>query len=181
MRTSRVNTGLRHVGRPAKYNTFGEYAGRVTPCSRVINHPAPAGSLTRELSMHARLVWSVLGLLALGACNGPSPEQTADYSPPAPTSAESQAIADEVAEAAPAETAKPARLGKRHLSSYTINMTKAQVREFLGSPAEVGSEDPTGRVSWFYWNLPVYDEEAGTQAKVVRFTFENDRVVEVGY
>lgn len=181
MRTSRVNTGLRLVGRPAKYNTFGEYAGRVTPCSRVINHPAPAGSLTRELSMHARFALGAIGLLALGACNAPSSNQTADHSPPPPISEESQPVANDVAEEAAAEAAKPARMGKRHLSSYTINMTKAQVREFLGSPAEVGSEDPFGRVSWFYWNLPVYDEEAGTQAKVVRFTFEGGRVVEVGF
>ncbi|MBX3478830.1 MAG: outer membrane protein assembly factor BamE [Caulobacter sp.] len=131
--------------------------------------------------MHARFALGVLGLLALGACNDPTSGRTADYSPPPPTPEESQQITNEAAEEAAAEAAKPARIGKRHLSSYTINMTKAQVREFLGSPAEVGSEDPFGRVSWFYWNLPVYDEEAGTQAKVVRFTFEQGRVVEVGF
>lgn len=179
MRSTRVNTGLRHVGRPAKYNTFGEYAGRVTPCSRVINHPAPAGSLTRELSMHFRYALGAIGLLALGACNGPSPTEWADYSPPPPTPEESRQIVNKAA--ARDEAAKPQRIGKRHLSAYTINMTKAHVREFLGSPAEVGNEEPFGRVSWFYWNLPVYDEDAGTQAKVVRFTFEQGRVVEIGY
>lgn len=36
-----VNTGSRpyQVGRPAEYNTFGEYAGRGSLCSHAINRP----------------------------------------------------------------------------------------------------------------------------------------------
>jgi hypothetical protein len=127
-----------------------------------------------------RLLLVLLAGLSVCACDSRAPGRSseADYSAPPPSPEEAARIAQDVAAN---DDAKPRTFGKRQFTAYTFGKTKAEIRQLLGSPSEVSDTSPTGRVSWFYWNMPIYDEEAGTQAKVARLTFESDRVVEVGF
>jgi hypothetical protein len=71
---------------------------------------------------------------------------------------------------------------KEAFSAAVMGETKAQFRDDFGPPRSV--EDSTN--SWYYYNIPVYDRDAGTAARqvIVRFFAidgPTEKVVEVRY
>lgn len=75
----------------------------------------------------------------------------------------------------------PVRYTTDEFSRLVYGQTKADVRERLGTPDQVID---SGR-GWYYFQLPVYDADAGAQVSVtILFTGyggSDDKVVEVRY
>ena len=76
---------------------------------------------------------------------------------------------------------RPSRFSKSEFSDYAMGLTKAQVRREFGKPLIVRDYDD----SWYYPNLPVFDDEAGIQVGVT-FRFmgisgPDDEVVGISY
>lgn len=73
------------------------------------------------------------------------------------------------------------RFTKQEFAAYAETKTKAQIREEFGPPDFVHDDDD----SWRYENLPIYDQEAGTQSAVtIQFAGldgPNDEVAIVRY
>lgn len=88
--------------------------------------------------------------------------------------AESARLAEETAEAAAAvaqadaaASARPSTFTKAEFSNFVYGMTTADVRAKFGPPVSVRDRD----ASWFYTDIPVFDEDAGIQVPVtLQFT-----------
>ncbi|RZJ45997.1 MAG: hypothetical protein EON87_06090 [Brevundimonas sp.] len=118
---------------------------------------------------------AALGLIAAGVFGFAAYTDFQNKPPPADPveAAESARLASETAEAAAADAQvdtvvrrRPSSFTKAEFSNFVYGMTKAEVRAKFGSPVLVRDRD----ASWFYTDIPVFDEDAGIQVPVtIRF------------
>lgn len=105
----------------------------------------------------------------------------------ADAAASADAAATEAASAAmgaargPESDATPRRFSKTSFDNYVYGMTKRELRQRFGSPGLVHGDG-----TWVYFDLPVFDEDAGTKAQYVSIKFMGmggmeDEVAEVSY
>lgn len=83
--------------------------------------------------------------------------------------------------AAAPTTGTPERFSKRSFDAFVIGMTKRELRQRFGSPDTVHSDG-----DWTYFNLPVFDDEAGIKARWVDIQFAgvggmDDQIAAVSY
>lgn len=75
----------------------------------------------------------------------------------------------------------PSRFTPAGFSNYVTGLTKTQVRAQFGSPDQLTN----GGNGWFYYQLPIYDPDAGIQVAVTvqfaGFGGPDDEVLEVRY
>lgn len=118
--------------------------------------------------------FSLAILLVLGACD----QRSNDSSAANPAVAESS----DTDSAAPEDNRPTRRYTKEEFEKLVLEKTKAQIRSMLGSPNSVDDTED----SWCYFDLPVYDADAGTQAHLTYVRFagmdgHDDFVVSVRY
>lgn len=71
---------------------------------------------------------------------------------------------------------------KAEFDNAVFGKTKAELRQMLGKPDNVDD----GADAWYYWHLPVYDENAGVQVDNTKIRFDGiagdqDTAAEVTY
>jgi len=119
-----------------------------------------------------KLAFSLALLLLLGACDQNSNEDKAATA--GQTSDTDTAVSD--------KSQSTQRYTKAEFENLVSEKTKAQIRSMLGSPNSVDDTED----SWCYFDLPVYDADAGTQAHLTYVRFagmegHDDFVVSVRY